>query len=79
MEYVPGEAATVCIVEVLPFPHRKATGSTPPDDVAVREICVAVRAPTHDAVNAEAAPANAKHTTKAMPTIEASKLFRKTM
>ena len=58
IEYVPGDTASVCIAVVEPFPQRNATGFTPPDELALHVMFVAVGDPLHVAVSAEAAPAN---------------------
>ena len=47
IEWNPGVVAIVCTVEVLPFPHKNATGATPPVDVAVHVMLVADGAPLH--------------------------------
>ena len=58
IEYVPGDTASVCDDDVAPFPQRSATGSTPPAELDVHVIFVAVGEPLHDAVSADAAPTN---------------------
>ena len=75
IEYVPGETVTICEVDVLPFPQRKATGATPPAEDAVHVMLVAAGAPTHEVVNAEAAVAKANDSTNAVPAIEAKIRF----
>ena len=67
--YVPGEENVVCVVEVLPLPHKKAIGAIPPDAEAVHAILAEEGTPAHETVNAEAAPTNAKGSTTAAPTI----------
>ena len=57
MVYVPGETESVCTGVVLPFPHKKAIGETPPEDDAVHVMLEAVGEPEHDTDNALASAA----------------------
>jgi len=54
--------------DVAPLPHKKATGDTPPEELAVQVMLDAEATPLHDTDNASACaiPANAK-----MPVISA--------
>ena len=54
---MPGAYETVCDIEVLPLLHKKATGATPPVEVADHMIEVALGVPEHDTANADAAEA----------------------
>ena len=62
IEYVPGDTASVCDDVVAPLPQRNVTGLRPPAELAVQVMFVAVGAPAHEAVNADAAPANENRT-----------------
>ena len=64
---------------MLPFPHKNAIGLTPPDEEAVHVMFEAVGAPTHVAVNAEAAPAKTSDSMNATLAADAMKLFLKIM
>lgn len=75
IECVPGDAATVCEVDVLPLPHTKENGAMPFVAAAVHVMFDAVGAPEHEAVNAEAAPTNAKESMRAIPVADAIYLF----
>jgi hypothetical protein len=67
MTKMPGAEFTVCTVEVLPFPHRNATGDTPFCDDAVHVMLVGDGTPTHDAVNADTALADTPTASMAIP------------
>ena len=57
MEYVPGEAMSTCVIEVLALLHTKATGATPPLDDAVHVMLAVLGTPTHETDNAVLAKA----------------------
>ena len=67
IEYVPGETFIVCVVEVLPLPHRKPNGTTPSDAEAFHAIAVADGVPVHEVVSADAEPANAINARSTIP------------
>jgi hypothetical protein len=73
--YVPGVLVIVCVLDVLPFPHTRATGATPPDVDAVHVIFDVVGTPTHPTVNADAAFATPNESTSATPATDAM-IFR---
>ena len=54
IEYVPGATFTTCDVDVLPFPHKSATGATPPVEDAVHVMFVADGVPAHETASASA-------------------------
>ena len=69
---VPGETARVCVVDVLPLPHKREIGSIPVDAEPVHAICVALGKPEHETDNADAALTHANESKSAIVIAEAA-------